>query len=266
MNKESARLRLRILTAAHIAKGGHIGGAFSVLEVLIYIYEYILKFDANNPLMPDRDRLILSKGHSCLALYACLENYGLIENDELMTFLETNSRLPGHSEHFHIPSIEITTGSLGHGIGVAAGIALAEKKISSNFRTICILGDGECNEGSVWESFMFIRQHNLNKLITIIDYNKQESLDLTEKILSIEPLCDKITAFGLNAIEINGHAYNDIDNAFRDAIQSEKPSVIIANTIKGKGVDFMEGVTKWHYRAPTSEELEFATQQLSGNK
>jgi len=264
LEKESAKLRLRILSAAYSAKGGHIGGAYSVLDLLIYVYEYILKFDANNPQMPERDRLILSKGHSCLALYACLENYGFIENNELMTFLKTDSRLPGHSEHFHTPGIEITTGSLGHGIGVAAGIALAGKKNNYDFRTICILGDGECNEGSVWESLMFIRQHDLNKLITVIDYNKQESLDFTEKILSIEPLADKIRAFGLNSIEIDGHSFNDIDKAFREAIESKKPSVIIAHTVKGKGVDFMEGVTKWHYRSPTSDEFESAKSQLSG--
>lgn len=264
--KKSSSLRLRILSAAYSAKGGHIGGAFSILDILTYMYEHILNIDSSNPLMHDRDRLILSKGHSCLALYACLESYGFIESDELMTFLKTDSRLPGHSEHFHIPAIEITTGSLGHGIGVAAGIALAEKFLNSNYWTFCILGDGECNEGSVWETLMFIRQHNLNKLITLIDFNKQESLDLTEKILSVEPLLDKIEAFGLNAIQINGHSFIEIDRAFKEAKQSKKPSVIIAHTIKGKGVDFMEGVTKWHYRAPTTEEFQAAILQLSSVK
>ena len=263
LNTEGAKLRLKILAAAWNAKGGHIGGAYSVLDLLIYMYEYVLKFEPLDPLMSDRDRLIFSKGHSCLALYACLEKYGCINDGELMTFLSTNSRLPGHSEHFHIPGIEITTGSLGHGIGVAAGIAMAERKKKSNFRTFCILGDGECNEGSVWESLMFIRQHNLNKLITIIDSNKLESLDFTENILSIEPLSEKIKAFGLNAIEINGHSFKEIANAFTEASKSEKPSVIIAHTVKGKGVDFMEGETKWHYRAPTNEEFESASKQLT---
>lgn len=260
------KFRLGILTAAYSANGGHLGGAFSILDILIFMYEYVLNVDSQNQFMPTRDRLIFSKGHSCLALYACLEYYGFLEKGELDSFLKTDSRLPGHSEHLLTPGVEITTGSLGHGIGVAAGIALAEQKLQTGFKTFCILGDGECNEGSVWESFLFIKQHNLTKLVTIIDFNKQESLNLTEKILSIEPLRDKIISFGLNAIEIDGHSFNEIERGFREASLSKNPSVIIAHTIKGKGVDFMEGVTKWHYRAPSIDEYKLASFQLGAEK
>lgn len=259
---ESNKLRARILAAAKKAGGGHIGGAFSVIDVLLYLFTHTLSVDPTEVSAPNRDRLILSKGHSCLALYACLEKFGFLEEDEIFTFLETNSRLAGHSEHFLIPSIELTTGSLGHGLGVSAGMALSAKMDEAPWLTFCILGDGECNEGSVWESFMFIAQHNLKNLITIIDYNKQESLDFTKNILSIDPLAAKIAAFGLNPIEINGHSFAEIHRAVDLAKKSEIPTVIVSNTVKGKGVSFMEGVMKWHYRAPNEEEYLLAVLEL----
>lgn len=258
----SNELRVMMLKAAHKAGGGHLGGAFSVIDILLYLYSQVLKLDPSNPNLPNRDRLILSKGHSCLALYACMEEFGFLFPGELMTFLETDSRLAGHSEHFLLPGVEITTGSLGHGLGISAGIALAGKRQNAPWKVFCILGDGECNEGSIWESLLFIRQHSLNNLITIIDYNKQESLDRTENILSIDPLSKKIESFGLMPIEIDGHSFEEIENAIATAAESQIPVVIVANTIKGYGVDFMEEVTKWHYRGPTDEELNEARIQL----
>jgi transketolase len=266
LKSQSNELRVVMLEAAHKAGGGHLGGAFSVIDILLYLYSQVLTFDPNNPNLPNRDRLILSKGHSCLALYACMEEFGFLSPGELMTFLETGSRLAGHSEHFLIPGVEVTTGSLGHGLGISAGIALAGKKQKAPWKVFCILGDGECNEGSIWESLLFVRQHSLNNLITIIDYNKQESLDRTENILSIDPLPKKVEAFGLIPLEIDGHSFKEIESAFATAIQSETPVVIIANTIKGYGVDFMEEVTKWHYRGPTQEELNEARIQLKERK
>jgi transketolase len=260
---ESNRLRMRMFEVAKKAGGGHLGGSFSVIDVLFFLYAEVLNIDSNDSRNPTRDRLILSKGHSCLALYVCLEKFGFIASDEALTFLEEDSRLAGHSEHFHIDSIEITTGSLGHGLGVAAGIALAAKKMGATWRTFCILGDGECNEGSVWETLMFIAQHNLNNIVTIIDANKQESLDWTKNILSIDPISEKVRAFGLNPIEIDGHSFVEIQSAFQKASASNQPTVIIANTIKGKGVDFMEGSMKWHYRAPSDDEFKLGIEQLS---
>lgn len=259
---ESNRLRVSMLKAAHKAGGGHLGGAFSVIDILLFLYSRVLNLDSTVPNLSSRDRLILSKGHSCLALYACMERFGFLDEGELMTFLEKDSRLAGHSEHFILPGVEVTTGSLGHGLGISAGIALAGKKNKETWKVFCILGDGECNEGSVWETLLFIRQHKLNNLITIIDYNKQESLDRTENILSIDPLSKKIEAFGLAPIEINGHSFEEISQALAAALKSEIPVVIVANTIKGYGVDFMEGVTKWHYRGPTDDELLAAETQL----
>ena len=259
---QSDGLRIRMLEIAKRAGGGHLGGSFSVIDVLLFLYSEVLNIDPKDVKNSKRDRLILSKGHSCLALYVCLEKFGFIAKDEALTFLEEDSRLAGHAEHFHIDSIEITTGSLGHGLGVAAGMALAAKKMDETWKTFCILGDGECNEGSVWETLMFIAQHNLNNIITIIDANKQESLDWTKNILSIDPISDKIKAFGLNPIEINGHSFVEIQNAFQKASISDKPSVIVANTIKGKGVDFMEGSMKWHYRAPSDDEFKLGIEQL----
>ena len=259
-----SELRSDIVLAAANAGGGHIGGAFSVLEILYYSYSEFINFDSLNPQMEDRDRLILSKGHGCLALYAVLERFSMLEKGELQKFLMTDSRLAGHSEHFHIPHIEITTGSLGHGIGVAAGMALAGKRARKDWKVICILGDGECNEGSVWESLLFASQHELDNLIVVIDSNKLESLDFTENILGIAPLASKLEAFGLDVMEIDGHDYDELKNAFGRTPRN-KPMGIVANTIKGKGVSFMEGITKWHYRAPSKLELEIALRELDPN-
>lgn len=262
LRSQSNKLRIMMLKSAHKAGGGHLGGAFSVIDLLLFLYSQVLNLDPSNPILPGRDRLILSKGHSCLALYACMEEFGFLDRGEIMTFLEKDSRLAGHSEHFILPGVEITTGSLGHGLGISAGIALAGKKNKESWKVFCILGDGECNEGSVWETLLFIRQHNLNNVVTIIDYNKQESLDRTENILSIDPLSKKIEAFGLIPIEIDGHSFDEIRSAVNAALLSEIPVVIVANTVKGFGVDFMEGVTKWHYRGPSKEELWAAETQL----
>ncbi len=262
----TSRLRIRMLKASAFANGGHLGGAFSVIDLLYFLYAHELTYEATDAEFSERDRLVLSKGHASLALYACLEEFGFLRKDEIFSFTQENSRLAGHSEHFLIPGVEITTGSLGHGLGVSAGIALAGRMNEAEWKVFCILGDGECNEGSIWESMMFISQHKLSNLITIIDNNKQVSLDRTTSILSVEPLKEKINSFGLHPIEIDGHSYTEISNALREAKSSSLPAVIIANTIKGKGVDFMEAETKWHYRAPSEDELIRAIRQLSTKK
>lgn len=262
--RKSASLRLKILQAAREAGGGHIGGSFSVLDIIFFLYSKVLRVNAENPSDCNRDRLIFSKGHASLALYACLEEFGFLSQGEINTFNKLDSRLAGHSEHFHISGIEITTGSLGHGLGVAAGIALAARKDNADYRVYCVLGDGECNEGSVWESLLFIRQWKLTNLITIIDYNKMESLDFTDNILSIAPLSAKIKAFGFRAIEFDGHDFNQIAKAIHIAFKSKIPCVLIANTVKGKGITFMENSSKWHYRAPNDEEFNLARGQLEG--
>jgi len=258
------QLRCRIISAASNAGGGHIGGALSIVDLIYYAYSEYMTYDSLDSNLESRDRFILSKGHGCLALYAVLEHFSMLKKNELENFLKTDSRLPGHSEHFHVPHIEITTGSLGHGVGVATGMAAAAKRKKTTWRVICILGDGECNEGSVWESLLFAAQHRLDNLVIVIDSNKLESLDLTENILGIQPLSEKLSAFGLDVMEINGHDYTEIRKAFERQPMG-KPLAIVANTVKGKGVSFMENVPKWHYRSPTPEELENALNELKSH-
>jgi len=258
----SKKLRRRILSVA-LGKGGHIGGSFSSIDIILVLYKEILRLDLQNPKWDDRDRFILSKGHCSLALYAVLEEIGVLNKDELDTYTIKNSRLAGHVEDFEIPEIELSTGSLGHGLACAAGSALAAKMLNKSWKVFCVLGDGECNEGSVWESLLFIAQQKLNNLIVIIDNNKMESLDSTNNILSIEPLYKKFTSFNFEVREIDGHNLSEIYNSVISPLTSDKPLIVIANTIKGKGVSFMENTPMWHYRAPSETELLDAMLELS---
>lgn len=258
----SKKLRRRILSVA-LGKGGHIGGSFSSIDIILVLYKEILRLDLQNPKWDDRDRFILSKGHCSLALYAVLEEIGVLNKDELDTYTIKNSRLAGHVEDFEIPEIELSTGSLGHGLACAAGSALAAKMLNKSWKVFCVLGDGECNEGSVWESLLFIAQQKLNNLIVIIDNNNMESLDSTNNILSIEPLYEKFTSFNFEVREINGHNLNEIYNSIISPLTTDKPLIVIANTIKGKGVSFMENTPMWHYRAPSETELLDAMLELS---
>jgi transketolase len=254
-------LRKRILNVA-AGKGGHIGGSFSSIDMILTLYKYVLKVNLENPQWEERDRFVLSKGHCSLALYAVLEEIGFLNPGELDTYTMKGSRLAGHVEHFEIPAIEMTTGSLGHGISCAAGMALAAKISGKDWKVFCIIGDGECNEGSVWETLLFTAQQNLKNLIIIVDNNKMESLDLTNNILSIEPLAAKFTSFNFEVREIDGHNFEEIFLSLLTPPKFDKPLIIIANTIKGKGVTFMENTAMWHYRAPNETELINALAEL----
>jgi len=258
----SRNLRRRILNVA-AGKGGHIGGSFSAVDIILTLYKNILNIDLEDPKWPERDRFILSKGHCSLALYAVLEEIGFLEPGELDSYTLKGSRLAGHAEHFEIPAIEMTTGSLGHGISCAAGMALAAKISGKNWKVFCVVGDGECNEGSVWETLLFTAQQNLKNLIIIIDNNKMESLDLTKNILSIEPLVEKFASFNFEVREINGHNFGEIFLALTTQPKFDKPVIIVANTVKGKGVSFMENTPMWHYRAPSEAELINALAELN---
>ena len=261
LEETSRKLRRRILQVAE-GRGGHIGGSFSSIDIILTLYKNILEKDLVNPDWSDRDRFILSKGHCSLALYAVLEEVGFLKAGELDTYTLKDSRLAGHAEHFEIPAIEMTTGSLGHGISCAAGIALAGHLTNKNWRVFCIVGDGECNEGSVWEALMFISQYKLQNIFVIVDNNKMESLDMTRNIISIEPLADKFASFNFEVREINGHDFQEIHCALVTKPQSGMPVIIIANTTKGKGVSFMEDTPKWHFRAPDKIELQKALEEL----
>lgn len=258
----SKKLRRRILNVA-AGKGGHVGGSFSALDIILTLYKNILNLDLEDPKWAERDRFILSKGHCSLALYSVLEEIGFLEQGELDSYTLNGSRLAGHAEHFEIPAIEMTTGSLGHGISCAAGMALAAKISGKNWKVFCVVGDGECNEGSVWETLLFTAQQNLKNLIIIVDNNKMESLDLTKNILSIEPLAEKFASFNFEVREIDGHNFEEIFLALTTQPKYEKPVIVVANTVKGKGVSFMENTPMWHYRAPSEAELINALAELN---
>jgi len=258
----SKKLRRRILNVA-AGKGGHIGGSFSALDIILTLYKNVLNINLEDPKWPERDRFILSKGHCSLALYAVLEEIGFLEPGELDNYTLKGSRLAGHAEHFEIPAIEMTTGSLGHGISCSAGMALAAKISGKNWKVYCVVGDGECNEGSVWETLLFAAQQNLKNLIIIVDNNKMESLDLTKNILSIEPLAEKFTSFNFEVREIDGHNFEEVFAALTTQPKFNKPIIIVANTVKGKGVSFMENTPMWHYRAPSEAELKNGLAELN---
>lgn len=258
------KIRLRIIDMVVDAKGGHLGGAFSVLDVLVALYMGdILRYDPKQPDWTQRDRLILSKGHSCMALYNVLAEVGYFPSEVLDSYCTEGSMLAGHPEHELVPGIEATTGSLGHGLPIAVGLAMGAKINKQPWRVYCVLGDGECNEGSVWEAFMAGPQFNLDQLVVIVDSNKLESLDLVENILSIEPLGERLRHFGWAVREIDGHDMDQLLMVLSEVPhEAGRPTAIVAHTVKGRGVDFMEGVAKWHHRKLTEEEAESARKQI----
>ena len=252
----------------HLSKGSHIGSILSVADIIAVLYNDIANVDSKNPDKPDRDRVILSKGHAGAAIYAALAEKGFFDVEDLKTHYADGSKLSGHVSHKGIPGVEFSTGSLGHGLSVAAGMAYASKKSDDYYNVYAILGDGECNEGSVWEAALVANHYKLNNLIAVIDHNKMQSLDFCENTISLAPFADKWKAFGWNVIDIDGHDHDALKAAYEEAKRStEKPTVIIANTIKGKGVSFMENNILWHYRFPhEGEEYDIALQELNDQK
>lgn len=258
------RLRLSIVEMVVRARGGHLGGSFSSVDLLVAFYlGGILRHDPARPDWDGRDRFVFSKGHSCMALYNVLAEAGYFPRQALDGYCTDGAMLGGHPEHELVPGVEATTGSLGHGLPIAVGMALAGKMDRRDWRVFCVLGDGECNEGSVWEALMAGPQFKLDHLTAIVDSNKLESLDRVENILSIEPLGERLRAFGWAVREIDGHDMTAILGAL-GAVPFEpgKPSAIVAHTVKGKGVDFMEGVAKWHHRKLTPDEAVEARRQI----
>lgn len=252
MRKSSEELAWLIrrhgIEMTHLSGGSHIGAILSVADIVAVLYSDILNYDSTNPKWKERDRIIFSKGHAGAAIYAALAENGFFDVDELKTHYQNGSRLSGHVSHY-LPGIDLSTGSLGHGLSVAAGMAYTAKKGNKNHRVFCILGDGECNEGSVWEAIMFANQYELNNLVAIIDRNKMQSLDFCENTIKLDPLKDKIENFGWNVVEIDGHNHKELLEVLKK-IETNKPIMIIANTIKGKGISFMENNILWHYRFP----------------
>ena len=234
----------------HLSGGSHIASILSVADIIAVLYSDVLRFDPKAPKMPERDRFILSKGHAGAAIYAALAESGFFDPEQLKTHYQNGSILSGHVSHKGVPGVEFSTGSLGHGLPVAAGMAQAAKMDSREHRVYVVLGDGECDEGSVWEAALFANHFELNNLVAIVDHNKMQSLDFCENTLKLSPFAEKWRSFGWNALQVDGHDHNALRTAFDEAKRSEKPTVIIADTVKGKGISFMEFDILWHYRFP----------------
>ena len=261
--KEKAQLiRREVLEAVNRAGSGHPGGSLSAVEIFITLYYYQMKHRPEDPQWEERDRLIVSKGHCSPITYVTLANCGYFPKEELKTYRKFGARLQGHV-HTKTPGVEFSTGSLGHGLSVAGGIALGAKMLKKEFKTYCLLGDGEIQEGSVWEAAMTGSHYKLDNLCAIVDYNKVQENGPVNDIKNLEPISSRWSSFGWHPIEVNGHDFHELISAFDESNKIEgKPKVIIAHTIKGKGVDFMEGQSKWHGKAPNDEQLQEALKQL----
>ena len=258
----ATEIRRNSLRMVYQAKASHIGGALSMVDILSVLYSSILNYDSSIPDWELRDRFILSKGHSCFSFYSTLALCGFFPLEELDEYGKDGSRLLSHTTHY-VPGVELSAGSLGHGLPVGCGIALAAKRKKVSYRTYVLVGDGEMDEGSNWEALLFAAHFGLDNLCLIIDYNKIQSLGATNDVLKLEPLKTKLEAFNLNVIQIDGHDHQALFNAFK-SIESlkGKPSVIIADTIKGKGVSFMENQLLWHYKSPNEEQYNQAIKEI----
>ena len=265
LEQTSKKLRKNVLKMIHAAQSGHPGGSLSCIDILNVLYSKCLRHfpdGKNNPNYESRDRFILSKGHASAALYAVLAHNRYFNELELLTFRKLCSRLQGHPCSNKLRGIEISTGSLGQGLSIGCGMALGLKLNNSDSFVFVLLGDGELEEGSCWEAVMSASHHKLDNLIAIVDRNKLQIDGSTEKIKSLGNLREKFKAFGWNTFEIDGHDIEQIYNSIEDAKQSMQPTVIIANTIKGKGVSFMENQAGWHGKAPNDEQLAAALKEL----
>lgn len=254
--------RIEILQMTHDAKASHVGSALSVVDILAVLYSDFANINPLNIDSVDRDVVILSKGHACTALYAVLSLREFFPNEWLRRYCTNGAELSGHVTSAYVPGVELSTGSLGHGLPYGLGIQLSRQRYSVDGRTYVIMSDGECDEGTTWESALLANHHGLDKLFVIVDRNQIQSMGSTENTLALEPFDSKWRAFGWNVIEVDGHDHNQLRNAFEIPVNG-KPTCVIANTLKGKGIDFMENQVLWHYRPPSTQDLNNALLQLS---
>lgn len=260
------RLREHSLRMISTAKTSHIGSCLSVADILAVLYGRVLRIDPKRPAWPDRDRLIMSKGHAAAVTYAAVAEAGFMPAERLGEYARNGGQLYGHVTHIGVPGVEMSNGSLGHGLPVGAGMALAGKRGGASWRVFVVMSDGECDEGSNWEAILFAGHHRLENLNIVIDYNKIQSLDFVDKTLRLEPLAAKFEAFGWGVREVDGHDIHALSEAFAALpLESGKPSAIIAHTVKGKGVSWMEGKVVWHYKPPTPEELVTALAEVEAS-
>lgn len=261
LQEKALLFRRRILEMTNAAGSGHPGGSLSAVEILTSLYFCKLNHRPKQPEWEDRDRLIMSKGHASPVVYAVLAECGYFPTEELVTFRKLGARLQGHV-HRKVPGVELSTGSLGHGLSVANGMAIAAKLQKKNFKVYCVMGDGEIQEGSVWEAAMSSAHYKLNNVCAIVDYNKIQENGSVSSIMNLEPLVDKWKSFGWEVAEVDGHSIKELLAALDKFGKTTKPYAIIANTAKGKGISFMEGTSKWHGKAPNKDELKTALEEL----
>ncbi|MFH0862645.1 MAG: transketolase [Candidatus Altiarchaeota archaeon] len=258
----SKRLRRRVLEMTHRANSSHVGSCLSAIDILSVLYGGILRIDPKDPKNARRDRFILSKGHAAAALYAALAESGHISVKSLEGFCVNGTDLAGHATS-GVPGVEVSTGSLGHGLPIACGMALAGSRGRQRFRVFALLSDGECDEGSTWEAALFAGHNRLENLAVIVDYNKIQSFGRVREVMDLEPLADKWRTFGWHTIEIDGHDTCQIEAALeRLPAEPGKPTCIIAHTVKGKGVSYMEDRLEWHYKSPNKQQLRSALSEL----
>lgn len=259
----ACKVRMGIIEGVHAAKSGHPGGSLSIADVLTYLYFEKMNIDPANPEKADRDRMVLSKGHAAPALYSVLANRGYFDTELLKTLRHIGSVLQGHPDKKHIPGVDMSSGSLGQGISAATGMALSAKHFGDNFRVYTIVGDGESEEGQVWEAAMFAAAKKLNNLTAFVDVNGLQIDGTVEEVNNPLPLDEKFAAFGWNVVVINGHDFEQIENAVIEAEKTtDKPTAIIMKTVKGKDVSFMENNVGWHGAAPNDEQYEVAMADL----
>lgn len=255
MDGRSRQLRTTIVKMVEAGRRGHLGSAFSLVEILRVLYDEVLRYDPRRPDWPERDRCILSKGHGCLALYAVLADKGFFPEAELWKFCRSDGILGGHPERGKVPGVEASTGSLGHGLAIGVGFALHARHERAAHRVVVILSDGECDEGSVWEAALCAAKHRLECLTVLVDYNKQQSYGSTREVLDLEPFADKWRSFGFAVTEVDGHDVTALRAVLsRLPLAPGKPSAVICHTVKGKGVAFMENNPEWHHKAKVTDE------------
>jgi transketolase len=265
--ERAGRIRRNSLRMVHRARMGHPGSDLSCADILAVLYFHVLRLRPESPRDPDRDRFVLSKGHASAALYATLAERGFFPPEELDTFMQPMSRLNGHPDRNKVPGVEANTGPLGHGLPIAVGMAAAAKLDKARWRTFVLTGDGELQEGSNWEAIMAASHLRLDNLTAIVDRNRLQQGDATEKTVTLEPLAERWGAFGWGVVNVDGHDVEALINAFEElpAVQG-RPTCVIAQTHKGRGVSFIEDRVEWHHRVPTDEELAAALQELEERK
>jgi transketolase len=261
----SQKISIHALHMTSLGGSSHIGSALSISDIIAVLYSEVLNVDPKNPKWPQRDRFILSKGHAGAIVYAALAERGFFDVETLKSHYQNGSIFSGHVSHKGIPGVEVSTGSLGHGLSIGVGIAKAAKIDNASYKTYVVLSDGECDEGSNWEAILFASHHQLDNLIAIVDYNKLQSLKSTHDTLNLEPFRQKWESFGWNVMEVDGHNHTELKHAFSSTV-AKKPLCILAHTTKGKGVSFMENNVLWHYRTARGDEFDKALVELEAGR